>query len=168
MGSVSQCIVHWTLLMLIHICRTVSSFILNTEIKGHASNNLRTEPVFWTIERMKAYIAHCKAIQPSLTPVVEKILGKYYQRQRRVDQSNTARTTIRLLESLIRLTQAHARFMCRTEVTIQDACMAVYLMESSLLGTGLLELTVAKSLHSSFPEEPDAVFHEIRKLSSWK
>ena len=48
------------------------------------------------------------------------------------DTRNAARTTIRLLESIIRVAQAHARLMCHTEVQIMDAVIAVSVVESSL------------------------------------
>ncbi len=76
------------------------------------------------------------------------------------DTRNTARTTIRLLESMVRLSQAHARLMCHTSVLLMDAITAVTVMESSMQGASLLGLT--SPLHSAFPPQPDI---EVSSLS---
>ena len=47
--------------------------------------------------------------QPVLTSEAEAVLSKYYGLQRQTDTRNAARTTLRLLESLVRLTQVRAR-----------------------------------------------------------
>mgnify|MGYP003889678995 CR=1 FL=1 len=99
---------------------------------------------------MQAYIYYVKtAFRPALTPFSEKILINYYQLQRQADQRNAARTTIRLLESLVRLAQAHARLMFRDVVLPQDAVMAVVLCESSMHSSSMLG--VPSALHTQFP-----------------
>ncbi|CAN0458070.1 unnamed protein product, partial [Ectocarpus sp. 8 AP-2014] len=86
----------------------------------------------------------------------QEVVGKYYQSQRSADNRSAARTTVRLLESLIRLAQAHARLMCRTEVTLQDAVVSVICVETSLHSTA--QLGVDSVLHSDFPPNPDEEF----------
>ena len=54
---------------------------------------------------MKAYFAYAKSIEPTLTQTSQRIIQAYFQLQRRADSRSQARTTIRLLESLIRVAQ---------------------------------------------------------------
>ena len=79
------------------------------------------------------------------------------QRLRGSQAVGRCRTTVRLLESLVRLTQAHARLCCSTAGRLCDAVVAVTLMEASLggLGGGLLGADgVGSILHTGFPERP--------------
>jgi len=99
----------------------------------HTSSFRRNELEPWALERLQAYIQHVRRhFFPDLTPLAQRLLTRYYQYQRAADSRSAARTTIRLLESLVRLTQAHARLMWRHHATVQDAAMAVLVMETSL------------------------------------
>ncbi|XP_042857902.1 DNA helicase MCM9-like [Penaeus japonicus] len=106
----------------------------------------------WSIEQLQAYFCHIRSLQPSMAREANVILAKYYQLQRQTDQRSQARTTIRLLESLVRLCQGHARLMMRHEVTVQDAVVAVTLMEASMCGASLI--TGINPLHTAFPASP--------------
>lgn len=146
--------------------KVISSFILNEDMRGskrHTSGNNKEEEEVdvWSIEKLAAYIAYCKTFQAEITPESERLLSKYYQRQRRLEFRNSSRITIRLLESLIRLTQAHARLMNRDVVLLRDAIVAICLMESSIMGTGLLE--TSSTLHTAFPDNPDLTFSNLGK-----
>lgn len=57
------------------------------------------------MEKMKTYFCLIRNLQPTLSDVGNQVLLRYYQMQRQSDSRNAARTTIRLLESLIRLAE---------------------------------------------------------------
>ncbi|XP_009643487.1 DNA helicase MCM9 [Egretta garzetta] len=130
--------------------RIISSFILQNKDYPSKSEKL------WSMEKMKTYFCLIKSIQPKLSDESNLILARYYQMQRQSDCRNAARTTIRLLESLIRLAEAHARLMFRDTVTLEDAVTVVSVMESSMQGGALLG--GINALHTSFPENPMAQY----------
>ncbi|CAN0335277.1 unnamed protein product, partial [Ascophyllum nodosum] len=112
----------------------------------------------WGTEKLQKYLCYVRDTFTSvrLTGDAEKVVSKYYRAQRSADNRSAARTTVRLLESLIRLAQAHARLMCRTEVTLQDAVVSVICVETSLHSTA--KLGMDSVLHSDFPPNPDGEF----------
>ncbi|XP_077366495.1 DNA helicase MCM9 isoform X2 [Festucalex cinctus] len=126
--------------------RIISSFIL--EDRGLPSES----STLWSMEKMKAYFCIIKRLQPQVSAEANSILSRYYQLQRQSEGRNAARTTIRMLESLSRLAEAHARLMYREIVTIEDAVMAVSVMECSMQGGGLLGSVNA--VLTSFPDDP--------------
>jgi len=115
------------------------------------------------LEKLQAYVAYVKsAFQPKLSPDASKVLSKYYQMQRKADLRNAARTTVRLLEALIRLSQAHARLLFRDVVLVPDAIVSVTLVESSMQTSALLG--VSSALHSAFPIDADAEYARQEKI----
>ncbi|XP_062595563.1 DNA helicase MCM9-like, partial [Saccostrea cucullata] len=126
--------------------RVVSSFILeNKDPLGEIDPK-----TIWSMEKVQAYLSLIKTVDPQLTSDATRVLGQYYKAQRLADDRNAARTTMRLLQSMIRLSQAHARLMFRDEVTVEDAVVAVTLMESTMQGAALLG--GVNALHTAFPE----------------
>ena len=107
----------------------------------------------WSLDQMQAYFGIIRQINPIVSSEADQVLRAYYRRHRQADCRNAARTTIRLLESLIRLSEAHARLMFRHIVTIQDAIAAVTVVESSMQGGSLLP--TGSILHSCFPKDAD-------------
>ncbi|KAM6964808.1 DNA helicase MCM9 [Aplochiton taeniatus] len=128
--------------------QTISSFILDS--KGFSSSPSSSS--LWPMEKMKAYFCVVKRLQPCVSEEANSILARYYQLQRQSDSRNAARTTIRMLESLSRLAEAHAKLMFRHTVTIEDAVVAVSVMECSMQGGALLG--DVNALHTSFPAQP--------------
>ena len=140
--------------------RDVSSYILNS-----ATDSIKSEQSkpFWNFEKLKRYISYVKSeYHPNLTEESSLILTRYYQLQRQADLRNSARTTIRMLESLVRLSQAHAKLMCHRLVEKMDAVMAIIVMESSFQSQSVCGLKL--DVFESFPSDPDKEFKEKYEL----
>jgi DNA helicase MCM9 len=88
----------------------------------------------WSFDRLRRYIslARC-ALKPKLTPEAEALIRGYFQLRRQQEDDPKGRPTIRLIESLIRLTQAHARLMWMDEALPRDVIVAIEVIESSNL-----------------------------------
>jgi DNA helicase MCM9 len=118
--------------------------------------------VRWDVPRMAAYIAHVKSRFPALPLCNEaaELLKRYYLQQRGADGRNASRTTIRLLQALVRLTQAHARLMYRGEALLQDAIAAVAIMEhsGSTVNSMFGEAAASSVGQTSFQAHPDASY----------
>ncbi|CAA2983027.1 probable DNA helicase MCM9 [Olea europaea subsp. europaea] len=142
----------------------VSSHILFEQAepgKGNSDENLTNS---WPLPLLRRYIHFVKGyFRPVLTKEAEKVISSYYQLQRRSATHNAARTTVRMLESLIRLAQAHARLMFRNEVTRLDAITAILCIESSMTTSAIVD-NVGNALHSNFTENPDEEYAKQERL----
>ncbi|CAI5727605.1 unnamed protein product [Peronospora destructor] len=149
-------------------CHENESAFTSVERQGPRSSAPEEGPAVWSIQTLQAYICYVKdKYQPQLSRAAMTILQRYYQRQRASDSRSAARTTIRLLESLTRLAQAHARLMCHSEVAVMDAVVAVFVMEVSKSTdncSDMLEGGVESVLHSNFSENPQEEYMLQEKL----
>jgi len=119
----------------------------------------------WSLDRFRAYLLWCKAtFMPQISDGASDVIEAFYaqQRQQTSNSGGAARTTIRLLESLLRLTQAHARLLARTNATIQDAVVAVMAVESSVApdATGATSMS---AVHAPFANDPDRKYEQDEK-----
>lgn len=86
----------------------------------------------WSLQRMSLYLAHIRTtLAPPVPPPAQMILKHYYLHARQNKSLSAFQTSTRVLESLIRLTHAHAKLMYRSSALVQDAIMAIYLVRSS-------------------------------------
>ena len=116
----------------------------------------------WSTHALRMYLAYVKSkYQPTMSGEAKALLTRYYQVQRQAEDRNAARTTVRLLESLLRLSEAHAKLFCRTKVGIEDAVMAIKLVSLSQSQDSILSEAGA-TLHSPFPphNEAEAAYRE--------
>ncbi|XP_020089705.1 probable DNA helicase MCM9 isoform X1 [Ananas comosus] len=141
----------------------VSSHILAEKGEARKNNSDGLEHM-WSLPMIRRYIHYVKQhFKPVLTKESEKVISSYYQLQRRSANHNVARTTVRMLESLIRLAQAHARLMFRDIVTQLDAIAAILCIESSMTTSAIVD-SVGNALHSNFTDNPDQEYVKQEKI----
>ncbi|XP_020221039.1 probable DNA helicase MCM9 isoform X2 [Cajanus cajan] len=141
----------------------VSSHILS-EAELDSTTNDEDLVNSWPLPTLKRYIQYVKEhFRPVLTREAEIVISSYYQLQRKSATHNAARTTVRMLESLIRLAQAHARLMFRNEVTRLDAITAILCIESSMTTSAIVDC-IGNALHSNFTDNPDQEYAKQERL----
>ncbi|GAB0493280.1 hypothetical protein MMPV_004556 [Pyropia vietnamensis] len=140
--------------------KALSTFILDgCRLSGAAAvAEASAAAARWPLERLRQYIFYVKnRLHPRLSKEARLVLSRYYSAERGGDGRNVARTTVRLMEALIRLTVAHARLMFRRHwATAQDAAFAVAAVEASALSQPVLG--GGSALHAPFPAEPDVAY----------
>ncbi|XP_055640622.1 DNA replication licensing factor Mcm3 [Toxorhynchites rutilus septentrionalis] len=99
----------------------------------HGSSRKRTDQIL-SVEFMRKYIHIAKCLKPKLTEAACELISNEYSRLRSQDlmDSDVARTqpvTARSLETLIRLSTAHAKARMAKTVTAKDAQAAIELIQ---------------------------------------
>jgi len=108
----------------------------------------------------QAYFSYCKQFKPELGEDASTVLVAYYRSQRSADCVSSSRTTVRLLQSAIRLAEGHARLLTRNEVTVEDAIAAVTLLEA---GAESGQVINGSPLRNAFPKDPIAEYSDRAK-----
>lgn len=84
----------------------------------------------WRQDKIKDYIEWCRnTFRPQVTKDAKDVLIAYYQKRRSLGADHV---TVRFFESLLRLSQAHAKLMARHDVEIEDAIVAICLADASV------------------------------------
>jgi DNA helicase MCM9 len=125
----------------------------------------------WSLEALRCYVAWAReALRPTLAPAAEEVLAGYYRLRRGADAGAgargaggaAARATVRTLEALVRVAQAHARLMGRDEALLQDAVVAVALIDGAADGAGGGGAGALGALpgggRDGFADDPDAEY----------
>lgn len=142
--------------------RAVCSHILGESSRTSIKSKQDGQPE-WKFETLKAYIQLVRSkINPTMSNVSKTILSRYYQLQRKSESRSAARTTIRLLESLVRIAQAHARLMFRDRVLPVDAIMTILIVESSMESSTIFNQGI--SPHAEFPKEPESELCRLKEI----
>ncbi|CAI2729360.1 unnamed protein product [Schistosoma spindalis] len=136
--------------------RRIANFIL--DIDQPTSQEITKHHHLWSKNDLKEYFVWIRdRFTPQLSIEAANLLQRYYvwQRSQMSNFCNDSlagafsRRTLRLLESLVRLTKAHARLMCRNEATVEDAIVVIYLVDCSLYSTSSIKDNPSHLNHSS-------------------
>ncbi|RWS05856.1 DNA helicase MCM9-like protein [Dinothrombium tinctorium] len=121
--------------------------------KVKKSQTIKMSSDRWDENKLRNYFKIIKKLKPVIkNEFVKNVLRKYFYKLRSSEIRDPDRTTIRLLESLIRLSEANAKLMFREEVTLVDAITAIILMETAMENAALF-LPIDAFL-CDFPEQP--------------
>jgi len=119
----------------------ITTYLLNRAIAGEGfqcSDNNASEQVEqpWSMDKLRAYISIVKdRFNPTISSDAALLMERHYEKCRSAE-STTIPITVRFLESMIRLSQAHARLLYRSIVTLQDAVAILRIMECSAFAYG--------------------------------
>ncbi|KAH3681132.1 hypothetical protein WICPIJ_007907 [Wickerhamomyces pijperi] len=123
------------------------------------------------IEFLTTYISYAKSkIQPKLTQEAKEELVKSYVDMRKLGDDSKAdnrriTATTRQLESMIRLSEAHAKMRLSAEVELDDVREAVRLMRSAIKDyatdpiTGKIDMDLVQTGHSASERRINDDFH---------
>ncbi len=81
---------------------------------------------------VKLFVAYAKRRNPALTPEASELIVNNYVEMRQDATNKTIPITVRALETMIRLSTAHAKLKLKAEVTTDDVEVAFDLMQYAL------------------------------------
>lgn len=127
---------------LIFVLRDEPNPELDRKISSHISSLHQVgepeKPPAIPPETLRKYIAYAKRIEPSISSKALKLLEEFYLKMRSLyETTSTVSITARQFESLIRLTEAHARARLKTTADEDDAAAIILLMKKSLQEVGV-------------------------------
>lgn len=113
----------------------ISNIVVNRSIEYKKKNR----PGFWDLNSMCSYLKIIRNKKVEIDYSTQQTLLKYYNHKRIIDGDSVEYLTFRTLESLIRLSEAHAKLLMKEKVDEDDAISAIVLLESCIGTKKLIE-----------------------------
>jgi replicative DNA helicase Mcm len=89
------------------------------------------------VDLLTKYLSYAKRGTPKMTKDAEEKILEYYLQMRNVESEEMITVTPRQLEGIIRLSTARARLLMKSEVELEDAERAIFLLQSMLEDAGV-------------------------------
>jgi DNA replication licensing factor MCM4 len=138
-----------------------------------SSEDAQSKNEFFDVKTLTAYISYCKKLEPVLSEEAVKLLATNYLQMRKINGMGAGKAvsaTTRQLESLIRLSEAHAKMRTSLRVEAEDVEEATRLVREALLSyaidplTGKIDIDLINTGRSSALREQSAALK--RQLKS--
>ncbi|PRT52982.1 DNA replication licensing factor MCM4 [Wickerhamiella sorbophila] len=155
--------------------RRLAQHLTDMYLEDRPENASREEIL--PVEFLTMYISYAKQnVQPQITPEAKELLVKSYVQMRKLgSDASTAdkriTATTRQLESMIRLSEAHAKMRLSETVSADDVAEAVRLIKSAIKqsatdpNTGTIDMDLVQTGRSSAQREMQQAFKtEIMRL----
>lgn len=109
----------------------------DARMSEHVLNIHRDVPEGVSIELIQKYISFAKRLKPKLTKEAKRMLNDYYVKVRGAITEGAIGITLRQLESLVRISEAHARIRLSEKATVEDVEAAIKLFSKSVEQVGI-------------------------------
>lgn len=106
----------------------------NDMLKSRFVLNRKSQASEYSSGQLQYLINDATKLKPKFSKTTEEVINKYFELMRKDQRKDV---TMRQLESLLRLSQAHARLCQHSEVELFDCISVILLYESSYRGIGL-------------------------------
>lgn len=106
-------------------------FLLKKVRTGYNGPSTASGDDVLTTEQLRSHFSVAMSIKVEMSSEPRKIITSYYKMCRSDPWREKSRTTPRLLDSLNRLTEAHAKLLFRSNARAIDAIVAICMMETS-------------------------------------
>ncbi|CAG8679317.1 6491_t:CDS:10, partial [Acaulospora morrowiae] len=138
----------------------LANFVVNSHIRSHpeethseellASQDQNASEQSYFYELLRKYIIYAKQITPQLTNLDEAMISELYSNLRKEAQSGGIPITVRYLESMLRLAEAHARMHLRDNTDTNDLDIAIDVVLQSFFSSQ--KYSIASKLKKVFSQ----------------
>lgn len=112
--------------------RDRDSEIVDSVLSRKSVQKSKDIPGTWNANVLTSYLQAVRGRRAEIEGPEKAVLLKYYNHKRKIARESSEYLTIRMLEGLMRLTEAHSKLLLKERVDADDAITSIILVESCL------------------------------------
>ncbi|KAI5168596.1 DNA helicase MCM9 [Pancytospora epiphaga] len=97
------------------------------------------ESLCWSLPALRAFITQCRRKPIKISEDLSDVVVRYYTKKRKID-GHSEFNTIRMLEGMMRLAEAHTKLMNKECAEEEDVYIAIILMELTVNATSKIDI----------------------------